>query len=221
VLLLKTVLVAVMLFVGLTARQVAQYRLARAHDLAAPSADRLRRAFGTEAVIGIVVIGLSGWLLSFSPPKEPESNEVDYAVSETFVDAASGLDLTVSINPGRVGGNQLRVDLRKPAADVTGLTVTFVPPTGSNAKTVVQPIPLSKPGIAISGADYLPLSVPGAWTMQVKGTTPQGSLAGAPAVFNVLTAEGEVATPGIGPTPSPPPVTGAATTTLAPTTTGG
>jgi copper transport protein len=218
VLLLKTVLVAVMLFVGLTARQVAQARLARAHDLAAPTADRLRRAFGTEAVIGIVVLALSGWLLSFTPPKQPESNKVDYAVTETFVDAASGIDVTVSINPGRVGRNQLRVDLRKPAADVTGLTVTFVPPAGSDAKTIVQPIPLSKPGIAISSSDYLPLSVAGAWTMQVSGTTPQGSLAGAPAVFNVLTADGQVATPGIGPTPSAPPVTGAPTTTVAPPT---
>ena len=49
VLLLKTVLVAAMLFVGLTARQVAQARLARAGDLTPPTADRLRRAFGTEA----------------------------------------------------------------------------------------------------------------------------------------------------------------------------
>ena len=49
---LKTVFVAVMLFVGLTARQVAQQRLARAPDLTPPTADRLRRAFGTEAVIG-------------------------------------------------------------------------------------------------------------------------------------------------------------------------
>ena len=61
VLLLKTVLVAVMLFVGLTARQVAQARLARANDLSPPTADRLRRAFGTEAAIGVVVIGLQ-WL---------------------------------------------------------------------------------------------------------------------------------------------------------------
>jgi copper transport protein len=218
VLLLKTVVVAVMLFVGLTARQIAQSRLARAHDLSVPTADRLRRAFGTEAVIGIIVIGLSGWLLSFTPPKQPSVTQEDYAVVEPFVDAASGIDLTVSLNPSRVGGNQLRVEVRKPAGDITGLTVTFVPPPGSNQPTIVQPIPLSKPGIAVSQPGYLPFRVPGTWTMQVSATTPQGSMAGAAAPFDVRTSSGQLVTPGIGSTPSTAPVTPAPTTTVAPTT---
>ena len=172
VLLLKTVLVALMLFVGLTARQVAQARLARAHDLSTVTADRLRRAFGTEAVIGIVVLGLSGWMLSFTPPKEPASDEVDYAVVEPFVDPTSGLDLTVSVNPSRVGLNQLRVELRGPTTgDVTGLIVRFVPPAGSNQGIIEQPIPLTRPGVAVSPSEYLPFSVAGAWTMQVSATT--------------------------------------------------
>ena len=156
-------------------------------------------------MIGIVVLGLSGWLLSFTPPKEPASNQIEYAVVETFVDPTSGIDLTVSLNPSRVGKNQLRVDLRKPTTgDVTGLVVRFIPPASSGQGTVEQTIPLSKPGIAISDADYLPLSVAGTWTMQVSATTPLGSLSDAPATFNVLTASGEVETPGIAPTPSAP-----------------
>jgi copper transport protein len=222
VLLLKTVLVAVMLFVGLTARQIAQARLARAHDLSVPTADRLRRAFGTEAAIGIVVLGMSGWLLSFTPPKQPATTGQEYAVVETFVDPTSGIDLTVSLNPSKVGGNQLRVDLRGPTTgDVTGLTVRFVPPTGSNQGVVEQVIPLSKPGIAVSAPDYLPLPVAGAWTMLVSATTSTGSLSDAPATFNVLTANGQVSTPNIAPTPSAPLVTSAVTTTLAPPATTG
>jgi copper transport protein len=223
VLLLKTVLVALMLFVGLTARQVAQARLARAHDLSTVTADRLRRAFGTEAVIGLIVVGLSGWLLSFTPPKQPESGEVDYAVVETFVDPTSGLDLTVSVNPSRVGLNQLRVELRGPTTgDVTGLIVRFVPPTGSNQGIIEQPIPLTRPGVAVSPTEYLPFPVPGAWTMQVSATTPQGSLTDASQSFDVLTADGKVTTPAIAPTPSAPAVTPAPTTTTtpAPATTG-
>jgi copper transport protein len=215
VLVLKTVVVAVMLFVGLTARQVAQSRLARAHDLSVPTADRLRRAFGTEAVIGIVVIGLSGWMLSFTPPKQPSATSEEYAVVEPFVDAASGIDLTVSLNPSRVGGNQLRVEVRKPPGDITGLTVTFVPPQGSSQGSIVQPIPLTKPGIAVSGPNDLPFNVAGTWTMQVSATTPQGSMAGAAAPFDVRTASGQLVTPDIVSTPSAPPVT-AATTTVAP-----
>ena len=145
-----------MLFVGLTARQVAQARLGRAHDLSTITADRLRRAFGTEAVIGLVVLGLSGWLLSFTPPKQPESDGVDYEVVEPFVDPATGLDLTVSVNRSRVGLNQLRVDLRGPTTgDVTGLIVRFVPPTGSNGQIIEQAIPLTRPGIAVSAPDVL------------------------------------------------------------------
>ena len=131
VLLFKTVLVAVMLFVGLTARQVAQARLGRAHDLSTITADRLRRAFGTEAVIGLVVLGLSGWLLSFTPAKQPESGGVDYAIVEPFVDPTTGLDLTVSVNRSRVGLNQLRVDLRGPTTgDVTGFDPAVRPTDG-------------------------------------------------------------------------------------------
>jgi copper transport protein len=218
VLLLKTVLVAVMLFVGLTARQVAQARLGRAHDLSTITADRLRRAFATEAVIGLVVLGLSGWLLSFTPPKQPESGGVDYAIVEPFVDPTTGLDLTVSVNRSRVGLNQLRVDLRGPTTgDVTGLIVRFVPPTGSNGQVIEQPIPLTRPGIAVSAPEYLPLSIAGAWTMQVSATTPTGSITDASASFNVLTADGKVTTPEIAPTPSAPAVTPAPTTTVAAT----
>ncbi|MET0326666.1 MAG: CopD family protein, partial [Ilumatobacteraceae bacterium] len=127
VLLVKTVLVAAMLFVGLTARQVAQARLARAGDLTPPTADRLRRAFGTEALIGVVVIGLSGWLLSFTPGKLPDANEVDYAIVETIVDPTSEIDMDVSLSPGEVGLNKLRVDVRSPATGLSGLELTFVP----------------------------------------------------------------------------------------------
>ena len=168
VLLVKTVFVAVMLYVGLTARQIAQSRLARANDLSPHTADRLRRAFGTEAVIGVVVIGLSGWLLSFTPGKLPDADEVDYPIEETIVDTGAGIDLTVSLAPGQVGNNKLRVEVREPASDLTGLEVAFVPPEGSNEATIVQTIPLTGAGVAVSPDDYLPLGVAGAWTMQVE-----------------------------------------------------
>ena len=134
VLLLKTVLVAVMLFVGLTARQVAQARLGRAHDLSTITADRLRRAFGTEAVIGIVVLGLSGWLLSFTPPKQPDDERRSTTPSSSRSSTRrAALDLTVQRQPepGRPATScASSCAARRPAAS-PGLTVRFVPPTGS------------------------------------------------------------------------------------------
>ena len=82
VMLLKTLIVAAMVFVALTAGQIVQTRLARANELSVPMAYRLRRAFGTEAVLGVVVIALSGWLLSLDPEKLPEDDGVDFAITE-------------------------------------------------------------------------------------------------------------------------------------------
>jgi copper transport protein len=212
VLLLKTVLVAAMLFVGLTARQVAQARLARAGDLTPPTADRLRRAFGTEALIGVVVIGLSGWLLSFTPGKLPDANEVDYAIVETIVDPTSQIDMDVSLAPGEVGLNKLRVDVRAPATGLSGLELTFVPPLGSNLGSIVQTVPLTGAGIAVSPDDYLPLQVAGAWTLQVSATTLTGNVAGAGSSFDVRNADGSLPTSNIGSTPTAPIVSAAPTT---------
>ena len=214
VLLLKTVFVALMLFVGLTARQVAQARLARASDLTPPTADRLRRAFGTEAVVGVIVLGLSGWLLSFTPGKVDEADGPDYAIEEQIVDSVNGLDLTVSLDPGRVGLNALRVEVREPDTGVAGLVLTFVPPGSSDAATVVQAIDLTGRGVAASPeGGGIPLSVPGAWTLQVSATTPVGTSSGASTTFDVRAADGDLVTPGIASTPTQPAVTAPATTT--------
>ena len=218
VLVLKTVFVAIMLFVGLTARQVAQQRLDREPDLTPPTADRLRRAFGTEAVIGLVVVGLSGWLLSFTPPKVTPSDSTEYAVEEPFLDEPSGIDLVVQLSPARVGGNQLRVRVNAPPSNLSGLVIDFIPPENSGQGAVSQPIDLTGEGVAISEPGYLPLAVAGLWTMQVVGTTPTGTMTSTQ-TFRVATEDGEDVTPEISPTPTVPPVTAAPTTpiTTAPT----
>ena len=83
--------------------------------------------------------------------------------------------------------------------------------------TIVQPIPLTGAGVAISEPGYLPLDVAGAWTMQVERDDADGQPDGLAARFDVLTADGEVSTPEIAPTPSAPQITSAVTaSTVAP-----
>jgi copper transport protein len=219
VLLGKTVLVAAMLFVGLTARQVAQSRLARSTELGPRLAHRLRRAFGTEAVIGVIVIGLSGWLLDLPPGKVP-APEVDFAIEEPIVDTTSGLDMTVSLDPGRVGPNTLRVEVRAPESGLAGLTVSFVPPVGSDLPIIEQPIPLGGAGVAQTPEDGgIPFEVAGTWTLQISASTPTGAVQGASGTFEIRAADGSLPTSNIGTTPTTTPVTPA--TTAAPTTTAG
>jgi copper transport protein len=218
VLLLKTLIVAAMVFVSLTAGQVVHTRLARASELSVPMAYRLRRAFGTEAVLGVVVIALSGWLLSLDPEKLPEDDGVDFAITEDVRDPNAGIDLTVSLDPGRVGLNRLRVEVREPATGLSGLELRFTPPIGTDAGEVIQRIPLTGAGIADSGPDGgVPLEVPGAWTLQVSASTPSGTLAGAGSTFDVLAADGSQATSVIESSPTAPPATPRPTT--APTAT--
>jgi copper transport protein len=213
VLLLKTVLVAAMVFITLTANQIVQTRLSRVSELSVPMADRLRRAFGTEAVIGVGVLALSGWLLGLEPGKLPVDEGPDFAVTEEIIDEEAGIELVVSLDPGRVGVNRLRVEVREPQTGLEGLRVMFIPPVGSGAGTVVQRIPLSGAGVADSGPPPggVPLDVAGAWTLQVSASTATGNLTGAGSSFDVLQADGSVVTSDIGTTPSAPPVTPAPT----------
>ena len=84
VLLLKTVAVAVMLFIAIKARQFVNERLARADEMTVPMADRLRRAFGTEAAIGIVAVALSAWMFALTPPNADAGTSINYVIERQF-----------------------------------------------------------------------------------------------------------------------------------------
>ncbi len=219
VLLLKTLLVAAMVFVTLSAGQIVQTRLARASELTVPMSYRLRRAFGTEAVLGVAVIALSGWLLSLDPGKLPEDDGIDFAIEKDIRDPEAGIDLTVLLEPGRVGTNRLRVEVREPDTGLDGLELRFSPPVGSDAGVVIQRIPLTGAGIADSGPDGgVPFEVAGAWTLQVSASTPNGTLSEAGSSFEVLSADGSLPSSVIGSSPTNPPATPAPTPSATATT---
>jgi len=216
-LLVKVVAVALMLFIGMTTRQVANHRLARASDLAPSSADSLRRAFGTEALIGIVVLGLSAGLLSFTPAKASVAQLDTFAVERRVVDPTSGIELVVALEPGTVGTNRLRVEVTSPPSGLAGLEVVLIPPVGSGGNEIVQSIPLSGAGVADSGeGGGVPLPVAGAWTLQVNATSATGPL-NASQSFDVRNADGTLSTSDIG-TVAPAPLATPAPTTVVPST---
>ena len=129
VLLLKTVAVAAMVFVGLTARQIARPSLTRASELSIKTADRLRRAFGTEAAIGLVVIGSAGGC-SPSNPGKVEEDDGDFAVASSVEVPALDFEISVALDPGQVGLNDLEVVVtrRRPGCPAAP---AFHPPEGS------------------------------------------------------------------------------------------
>ena len=213
VLLLKTVAVAGMLFVGMTARQIARVKLTRASELSIKTADRLRRAFGTEAAIGLVVIALTGWLLMLNPGKVPDSGG-NFAVRETLQDA--NLELEVFLSPGRIGVNEIRVEVSKPETGLSNLILTFYPPDGSGLSPISQPIPLSAAGVAESGAGGgVPFMAAGTWRLVVEAATPAGAITPINGRVEIRDENGDL--PAVGPAPLPaPPVTASTTAATAP-----
>jgi copper transport protein len=195
VVLLKTIAVAAMVFVAMTTRQVVAARLDRSHEMTVPLADRFRRAFGAEAAIGVVVLALSGWLLALQPARVTEDDGEDYAVTSSFVDTASGLDLDVSIGPSQVGLNGLLVEVNSPEAGLSNLVVSFLPPEGAVARGIDQPIPLTGAGGArLRQSVGIPFDVAGTWTLQVSAVTSTGAVAAAQQTFQV-TSDGDDTTP--------------------------
>lgn len=219
VLLLKTLAVGAMLFVGMTARQIVNARLSRASELSVNIADRMRRAFGTEAAIGLIVIALTGWMLNLTPGKD-DDGVGDVEVREPITDPALGLDIEVLLDPGRVGPNDLTVIVRGPETGIAGLRLTFHPPANTSASLLSQDIALTAPGVARTAEGFgLPFPVAGTWRLQVEGNTADGTSFDIGEPFTILNEDGSAPDPGdvsVPPiaqtTATTPPATPAATT---------
>ncbi len=192
VLLLKTVAVAVMIFVAVSARQFINQRLARANEMTVPMADRLRRAFGVEAAVGIIVLALSAWLLSLTPSNVSTGPTIDYAISVTVDAPEADLDVTVRLTSDRVGLAGMEVDVDAPDENLSGLEVVLTAPTNDTIGTITQPVPLMGAGVAVllEGPQGLPLTVAGDWTLVVNAVTATGAFTSPPQGFTILNADG-------------------------------
>jgi copper transport protein len=170
VLIVKTLLVSIMVFVGVAARQFINQRVARVDAMTAPLATRLRRALGIEALVGIVVIGLTSWLLALTPPglNADSGSTLDLGAPKEFVNNAMNVDVVVAFSE-RVGTNDVRIEVVAPPSGLSGLTVNFIPPAGATVPGMtIDPIPLTGPGVAVlEKSDGFALSASGTWTVQV------------------------------------------------------
>jgi putative copper export protein len=214
VLLLKTVAVAVMLFIAIKARQFVNERLARTDEMTVPMADRLRRAFGIEAAIGILAVALSAWMLALTPPNADAGNAISYVIDRQFEVAEADLDVTVRLTsdlPGPVG---MEVEVDAPESGLSMLEIVFTAPPNIDIGTITQPVPLTGAGVAVRlAAEGLPLTVPGAWRVQVNATTETGVVNTDPQTFVIRNPDGSAPTTNIT-IPPPVVVTIAAATTV-------
>jgi copper transport protein len=192
VILLKTVVVAAMIFVAVSARQFVNQRLARANEMTVPMADRLRRAFGFEAAAGVVVLAMSAWLLSLAPSNVATGPDIDYAIAVTVEAPEADLDVTVRLTSDRVGLAGMAVEVDAPDEGLSGLEVVLTAPPNDTIGTITQPVPLTGTGVAVllEGDQGLPLTVAGDWTLVVNAVTPTGVFTSSPQGFTILEADG-------------------------------
>lgn len=171
VLVVKTLFVAIMVFVAYSAKDFIAKRVARTDVMTAQLAVRLRRALGIEAAVGIVVLVLTSWLLSLSPPglQAGSGPALDLQPSHQFVDAAQTTQILVSFTE-RVGANDVRIQVITPTAGISDLAVDFLPPAGTAGQGMtIDPVGLTGTGIAVlPRSEGFTLDTVGTWTVVVK-----------------------------------------------------
>lgn len=171
VVIVKVLLVSVMVFVGVAARQFISQRVSRVDAMTAPLATRLRRALGIEALIGVLVLALTSWLLALTPPGlsgASGDSSLQLGAVHRFLNTDGTVEVDVAFSE-RVGANDVRIQVITPPTGLTGLTIDFVPPVNSfvNGMTINQ-IPLTGAGTAVlEKADGFNLTAAGTWTMIV------------------------------------------------------
>ncbi len=176
VLFLKAIAVGAMVFLGVAARQFIKERVARVDAMTGQLAIRLRRAVGIEAVCGIVVLALTAWMLSLSPPKVAAVADGTKGLAASLQITNDAADVTVRFS-AVVGPNAVRVEVVRPETGIAGLAIAFGPPVGATVPSVVLNVPLTAAGVAVLPIEQgLPLGSPGVWTVTVRfGETPIGS----------------------------------------------
>jgi copper transport protein len=213
VVLLKTLVVAFMVFIAMSARQYVNAKLPRTTEMTIPTADRLRRAFGAEAAAGLIVLALSAWLVSLSPPNIDTAASVDYAIVLQVESPEADLDVTVKFTSDVVGLSGMWVEVDAPESDLSGLEIVMTAPPNDVVGSITQPVPLTGPGVGVVPPEQgIPFSVAGDWTLTLNAVTANGVFNSDPQIFTILNPDGSVPTTQL----TTPPVV---TVTIPPTTT--
>ena len=177
--LFKVLPMIALIVIGTATRQFVHAQMSRAEVMSTPLAAKLRRAVSIEAVFGVVILGITAWMLSTQPGNlvaGPRSSD-DFAVQLQFDDADATLDAKLSLDPARVGTNEVLLEIRKPAEGISSITVEFSPPASEvNAHPVTMTITeLTGTGAALlPRAGGLPLDAAGAWSVKVTVTAAAG-----------------------------------------------
>jgi putative copper export protein len=193
VVLFKTFVVVVLLFLDAVIRQFIVHKLRRARMLNQRAVYKLQRPFAVSAGLSVFVLALSSWMMSMRPPNilpKDTGPTVQYAIVRDM-SGADDFRVRVSIDPGNVGVNQVLIELFGPQR-IQQFTIDFVPSNPAFSGYSLT-IPITRPGGAYVAPEAgLTLRAPGEWTMTVRGTTTTGELE--PLTSTFIIADGTTVT---------------------------
>jgi hypothetical protein len=173
---LKILIVAGMVWVALLLRAFARTRLTRERELSTGMAWRLRRAVGSQLLVGVLVLGVTSWMVPMRPPLTAATRPgppASYAFREEL--SNEKFSVVVSLTPGTTGRNAMRIELLEPAR-INNFTLRLVPQE-PGFEGISIALPLKRRGAVIIPADgQLVLRTPGVWSIELIGSTTTGEL---------------------------------------------
>ncbi|NBR67957.1 MAG: hypothetical protein EBT79_11945, partial [Actinobacteria bacterium] len=189
--LLKSLVVGLLVFVSAAVRAFIMQRLRKATNLDDRMVARLKRPVGVELSLSIAVLAASSVLMSMRPPyvlPREKGPKDQYAIVQDMT-GADDFRVRVSVTPGNVGNNRLLVELFGPER-IQNFTVSLTPanPSFSGYRVFV---PITRPGAALLTEETgMKLLAPGDWTIKVEGTTTTGELTPLTGSFVVAAGSG-------------------------------
>lgn len=173
----KTLVVILLVLVEFAVRQFITQKLSRARVLPSRAVARLQRPAAVQLALSVMILGMSSWLLTMRPPfvqPDQRTDPTEYAVTQRLT-SEDGFDVTVSLNPGTVGPQEVLVELFKPAR-IQQFQVRFIPADPTINGLVIN-VPLRRPGAAKVSIDSgFGIPTAGQWRVEVSGTTTTGDL---------------------------------------------
>lgn len=174
--LLKLVVVAGMAWISLMFKNFTVTRLSKESELTSKMAWRLRRAVSTELLVGILVLGLTSWMVPMQPTQARASGAqptVPYAFREELKN--DRFHVIISLTPSTTGVNAMRIELLEPSR-VNNFVVKLIPSEIGYAGIAIN-VPLKRRGAAIvMGDGSFILPVAGVWSIEINGATTTGEL---------------------------------------------
>ncbi|MFM7095381.1 MAG: copper resistance CopC/CopD family protein [Actinomycetota bacterium] len=214
---LKILVVGFMAYATWVTRQFVLTRMQRVPALDERMASHLRRAVGTEATAGVVVLALTSWMMATTPIhyyEAPRDNGPRYAFSEELKN--DRFRVRFSVSPATTGQNQILIELFEPRR-IQEFTVRMTPKAPGYDGYLIN-VPLTRRGAALLGdTGNFTLAAPGEWSVEISGTTTTGDLEPLSSAFTLSDPAATTTSslpPGVTSPTTAPPI--APVTTLAP-----